>query len=118
MVGPAAGEVVVGVDVASVGGVVAVLVVGDDIVLSAVVLVVSARAGAATLSGATGRSLTWSSAALTICQVTIVAPKTTSSQIPKMPNLRMSPFSQGSEVAPSTHSQGLIKRLVGTPEHR
>ena len=95
-----------GVDVAVGGAVVPVVDVELDsadvevvVVDATVVLVVvdeSTMAGAATLSGAMGRSLTRLSAALTICQVRVVASPTTTSQPKKRENRLTSELSQTS----------------------
>ena len=73
----------------------------DDVVVVEVTLVLvvvagSAMTGAATFRGAMGRSLTRSSAALTICQVRVVASPTTTSQPKKRVNRLTSGLSQAS----------------------
>jgi hypothetical protein len=74
-----------------------------------VVVEESAMAGAATFRGAMGRSLTWSSAALTICQVRVVASPTTTSQPKKRVNRLTPGLSQTSPAGFSTQYQGCIK---------
>jgi DNA-binding response OmpR family regulator len=77
-----------------------------------VVVVVSAAEsrGASTWIGATGRSLTRASAALTICQVTVVASRVTTTQAPTMLHLLISSLSQLYGTRPlnegSSFSQG------------
>lgn len=68
---------VVDVDVPTVVGTVGS---GRVVVVWSVVVVCWAIDGAATFSGATGGSLTWAAAALTICQVSAVAVPSTTSQ--------------------------------------
>jgi hypothetical protein len=80
--------VVVGEEVEEETAGVVVVVVDARVVL--VVVAASVMTGAATFSGAMGLSLTRSSAALTICQVTVVDSPTTTSQPKKSVN-RLTP---------------------------
>jgi hypothetical protein len=73
----------------------------DDVALGWVVLeepaavpLVESVTGAATWSGATGRSLTWASAALTICQVSPEAIRATITHAPTRLHLLMKSLSQ------------------------
>lgn len=74
-----------------------VVMVGVGAVVSADGIVVEARVdntGAAIFSGDTGRSLTRSSAALTICQARVVVSTSTSDQAAARLHRRIEPLSQ------------------------
>jgi hypothetical protein len=80
-----------------------------DAVMSTLVVEESAAVarGAATLSGA--RSLTRASAALTICQVTMVTTAVTSTQAPAILTLLIDSLSQEPGLMFSTPCQGFLK---------
>jgi hypothetical protein len=56
-----------------------------------------------------GRSLTWASAALTICQVSPVARAATSTHAPAIAHLFMTPFFPACGVVLSTRHQAFLK---------
>ena len=84
----------------------ALLLVDDDV--GAVDVIESDVLGAgATCSG--GCSLTWASAALTICHVRVVASAATSTHAPAIAHLLTLSFSQEAKVISSTRHQGFLK---------
>ena len=89
----------------------AVVVVVEGSVVDPVALVVAPAKmiGASTRRGASGRSLTWASAALTICQVKVEAIRATTNHAPTRLHLLMRSLSQVPSGMPSTIGQGFLK---------
>ncbi len=99
------------------------LLVDDDVLLlddevgSVFVVEVSEELGAgSTWIG--GRSLTCASAALTICQVNVVANTATRTQAPAMAHFLIPTFSQDSGDSSSTRHQGFLKPRGQIPADR
>jgi hypothetical protein len=117
-------EDVAGAVVVEVPGLV-VAVVGDEVAEAPlvdvdvwVVDVESEETARGASTSSAGRSLTWASAALTICHVNVVATAATSTQAPAMLHLLTCPLSQEPGACSSTNRQGFLKAKVVGPGRR